>query len=50
MNLRLPLFAIAIVTLLQAQQPARPEFEVASLKPNASGNPGFTIADSRQKW
>jgi uncharacterized protein (TIGR03435 family) len=43
MNLRLPLFAVAIVTLLQAQSPARPEFEVASLKPNASGNPGFTI-------
>jgi uncharacterized protein (TIGR03435 family) len=43
MNLRLPLFAVAIVGLLQAQSPARPEFAVASLKPNASGNPGFTI-------
>jgi uncharacterized protein (TIGR03435 family) len=43
MNLRLPLYAVAIATLLQAQQPARPEFEVASLKPNASGNSGFAI-------
>jgi uncharacterized protein (TIGR03435 family) len=43
MNVRLPLFAAAIVTLLQGQSPARPEFEVASLKPNASGNPGFAV-------
>jgi uncharacterized protein (TIGR03435 family) len=43
MNLRLPLFAAVIVTLLQGQSPARPEFEVASLKPNASGNPGFAV-------
>src|SRR5215469_6882524 len=43
MNLRLPLFAVAFVSLLQAQAPARPEFEVASLKPNASGNAGFAV-------
>jgi uncharacterized protein (TIGR03435 family) len=43
MNLRLPLFAVVIVSLLQAQAPARPEFEVASLKPNPSGNPGFAV-------
>jgi uncharacterized protein (TIGR03435 family) len=43
MNLRLPLFAVTIVGVLLGQQPARPEFEVASLKPNASGNPGFAV-------
>lgn len=43
MNLRLPLFAVAIVSVLQSQESARPEFEVASLKPNASGNPGFAV-------
>lgn len=43
MNLRLPVFAVVFVTLLRAQLSARPEFEVASFKPNASANPGFAI-------
>jgi uncharacterized protein (TIGR03435 family) len=43
MNRHLRLFAVAIVSVLQAQQPTRPEFEVASLKPNPSGNPGFAV-------
>jgi uncharacterized protein (TIGR03435 family) len=43
MNLRTPLLAVAIVSLLEAQSPTRPEFEVASLKPNPSGNSGFAI-------
>src|SRR5215472_10079073 len=42
MILRFPL-AVAIASVLQAQAPARPEFEVASLKPNPSGNPGFAV-------
>lgn len=47
MNLRFPLFAVVILAFLEArllaQAPARAEFEVASLKPNASGNPGFAV-------
>ena len=43
MNLRLPPFALIVISILQAQAPARPEFEVASVKPNASGNPGFAV-------
>jgi uncharacterized protein (TIGR03435 family) len=43
MNLRLSLFAVPFLSLLQAQTPVRPEFEVASVKPNPSANPGFAV-------
>ncbi|HEX3875714.1 MAG TPA: TIGR03435 family protein [Bryobacteraceae bacterium] len=35
--------ALAFASAASAQPPARPEFEVASVKPNASGGQGFSI-------
>lgn len=40
---RLLLAAAGMAAVVQAQSAARPEFEVASLKPNPSGLPGFAI-------
>ena len=41
MNYRL--YALALATLAFAQEAPRPQFEVASLKPDNSGRPGFGI-------
>jgi hypothetical protein len=46
MNPKFPFRMPAVVLFTSTafgQQPARPEFEVASVKPNLSGAPGFSI-------